>query len=284
MAYGVQSINDYVLPGSGTSENSTQLDTIYFSDFHQAVGPTSTSPAQGGVFYGNAANGGAVTNNSSTAFEAFGVNSASGVITLATGTTNNNTGYANTYTSAFLIPGVTAPGAGLITKYEMETLIRTESTIHNNSARGLYRFGLMNSVTNTAPADGVYYEFLYNGTTNDTTWNIVFRKDNSEERVNTTLTVAASKTYRLYLCVEVSTGGTLTTTYKAKNMTDSTSVESTATPTNLARYPTGAGDYMGLNLINSKVTTSTTTSITLYADYIGLRVRRPVAREILLFS
>lgn len=284
MAYGVQSINEYVLPGSATTENTTQLDTLFFTDFHQATGPSSTSPAQGGVFYGNSANGGGISNNASATFEAFGVANSSGVISLTTGTTNNSTGYANVYTSAFIIPGITAPGTGLVTKYEAEALIRTDATIHSNAVRGIYRFGLMNSVSNTQSADGVYYEFQCNGTTNDTTWNIVFRKDNSEERVNTTLAVSANKTYRLYLCVEVATNGTLTTTYKAKNVTDSTSAESTATPSNLARYPTGSADYMGLGLINQKTTTSTTTSVALFADYMGLRIRRPVTREILLFS
>ena len=42
--------------------------------------------------------------------------------------------------------------------------------------------------------------------------------------------------------------------------------------------------YMGLGLINQKTTTATTTSVALFADYIGLRIRRPVTREILLFS
>jgi hypothetical protein len=287
MAYSIQSINEYVLPACAQSENSSQLDTIFFSDFHQNANPTTSVPSQGAVFYAPTGNGGAHTSNTSTHFEAFGITYASGVVSVSTGTTSNSTGYAGLATSAVIIPGIPTPDSGLITKYEAEILIRTDSTIHGNSPttnRGYYRFGFMSSTTNTVPADGVYFEFLCDGTTTDTNWNIVFRKDGTQDRVATTTAVTASKTYRLYLCVERDTAGNYTTTYKVKNTTDNTNEENTAAPTTTARYPSATGDYMGIVLTNSKITTTSTTARLVFVDYIAGRIRRPVTREILIFS
>jgi hypothetical protein len=287
MAYSIQSINEYVLPACAQSENSSQLDTIFFSDFHQNASPTTAVPSQGAVFYAPSGNGGALTSNTSTHFEAFGITYASGVVSVSTGTTSNSTGYAGLATSAVIIPGIPTPDSGLITKYEAEILIRTNNTIHGDSPttnRGYYRFGFMSSTTNAAPADGVYFEFLCDGTTTDTNWNIVFRKDSSQDRVATTTAVTASKTYRLYLCVERDTAGNYTTTYKVKNTTDNTNEENTAAPTTTARYPSGTGDYMGIVFTNSKITTTSTTARLVFVDYIAGRIRRPVTREILIFS
>jgi len=284
MAYGVQSINEQVLIGSSQTENPTQLDTIIFTDFHSVTIPSSTSPAQGGVFYANAANGGALTSNTTAHFTAFGITAASGVVSLSTGTTSNATGYSSIYTSNNILPGLPTPSNGLATKYEYEALIRTDSAIHTNAVRGYYRMGFGNSISNADQSDGVYFEFICNGTTTDTTWNVVFKKDGTQERVDTTVTVAASKTYRMYLCVEVSSAGTYTTTYKIKNLTDNTNTENTAAPSTTARYPTAATDYMGAIITNSKTVTATVTATLLFVDYIGVRLRRPVAREILIFS
>jgi hypothetical protein len=284
MAYGVQSINEQVLIGSSQTENPTQLDTIIFTDFHSATTPSTTSPAQGGVIYANASNGGALTNNTTAHFTAFGITAASGVVSLSTGTTSNATGYSALYTSNNILPGLPTPSSGLVTKYEFEAMIRTDSAIHSDAVRGFYRMGFGNSITNANQSDGVYFEFLCNGTTTDTTWNIVFIKDTTQERVNTTVTVSASKTYRMYLCVEVNPSGTYTTTYKIKNLTDNTNTENTASPSTTARYPTAADDYMGAFMTNSKTVTATATARLIFVDYIGVRLRRPVAREILIFS
>jgi len=287
MAYSSYSPNDYVLPGVAQSENPSQLDTIIFTDFSQGIATSGTIPAQGGVIYATTANGGAITNNTQSHIEAFGITACSGVISISTGTTSNSTGYTTVYTSPFIIPGLSTPGSGKISKYEVETLVRTDSTIHGNSPttnRGFYRFGLQNSLTNTVSADGVYFEFLCDGTTTDTTWNIVFRKDGTQSRADTTLTVSASKTYRLYLCVEVATAGTITTTYKVKNVTDNSSVEGTASPSSSSHYPTGTADYIGMVWTNSKITTTSTTARLLFLDYMGCRIRRELNREILLYS
>ena len=64
-----------------------------------------------------------------------------------------------------------------------------------------------------------------------------------------------------------------------------TGVESTAAPSNAATYyPAASGDYMGAALVSSKTVTATTTSISLYADYVAARIRRPVSREILIYT
>jgi hypothetical protein len=285
MAYGVNSINEQILIGSSQTENPTQLDTIIFTDFHSVSVPSTTVTAQGGVLYANSANGGALTSNTTAHFTAFGVTAASGVVSLSTGTSSNNTGYASIYTSNNILPGLPTPGTGLVTIYEYEVLLRTDTTIHDNTVRGFYRMGFGNSITNADQSDGVYFEFLYNGTTNDTTWHVAFRKDaGTIDRVDTTVTVAASKTYRMYLSVQANSDGTYTTTYKIKNLTDNTNTEGTATPTTTARIPTAAGDYMGGFITNSKTVTTTATARLIFLDYIGIRIRRPVAREILIFS
>lgn len=286
MAYSSQSINDYVLPAVAQSENSSQLDTIIFSDFHQGSTPSATVPSQGGVIYSSLGNGGAITNNTQAHIEAFGITACSGVISLSTGTTSNATGFASQAVSIFTIPGFQTPSSGKISKYEAEVLLRTDSTIHGNSPttnRGFYRFGFI-STTSGTPADGVYFEFLCDGTTTDTTWNIVFRKDNTQSRADTTVTVSASKTYRLYLSVEVNSGGTVTTTYNVRNVTDSSGASGTASPSLSSDYPTGNADFMGLVLTNSKITTTSTTARLIFVDYMGCRIRRELNREILLYS
>ena len=41
---------------------------------------------------------------------------------------------------------------------------------------------------------------------------------------------------------------------------------------------------MGIVLTNSKITTTSTTARLVFVDYIAGRIRRPVTREILIFS
>jgi hypothetical protein len=285
MAYGVTSKNQLVLPGTANAENPSQLDTIFFTDFLQAGGPSSTSPAQGGVFYLANANGGTVQNNSTNHFVAFGVTASSGTCAVSTGTTSNATGYSVLYTSVNTIPGITAAlNTEAMHKWECEALVRTDSTIFENTTpvHGEYRFGFMNSNTNAAVSDGVYFSRLVNGSTNETTWQVVFTKDGTAERIDTTVSVAVNTTYRLYLCVEIAQDGTYTTTYKIR--ANGVSTEGTAAPSTLARYPTAYNDYMGVVLGVTKAGTASAAARLLLVDYVGARIRRQCNREILLFS
>jgi hypothetical protein len=102
------------------------------------------------------------------------------------------------------------------------------------------------------------------------------------ERNDTTVTVAVNTTYRMYLSVEVDSSGIYTTTYKIKNITTGTNTEGTTSPTTNARYPSAATDYLGVTVLNSKTVTATTTSINAILDYLGVRIRRPLFREILI--
>lgn len=289
MAYAARSINDYVLLGSGNTENPNQLDTMFFCDFCQHPSITATTPAEGGVFYVSAANGGAGT-NTSAAFASFsavgGGTAASGTHRLSTGTTLNSTGYVGVHTSTGIIPGFTAPSNGNTTKYEFEAFVATTLAHNSVTGGGFFRLGFMSSATNSTPDDGVYYEYLYDGSTNDTTWNLVFRHDGSQERINTGVTVTDSDTvtglYRMYLCVECTPAGVYTTTYSIKNGSGISG--GTASPSAPSFYPSSSNDYMGAVIINSKVTDSSATAKILDIDYFGVRIRRPVNREILLFS
>jgi hypothetical protein len=294
MAYGVMSVNSGIgnikmLPATSNAYEpvtigSSQMDMLFFSDFVQV--PFSTaSPSSGGLLYGANVNGGSFTINSTTDFAAVGVDNSIGVLRLATGTTNNNTGYAAVKTADAILSGIPTPTSGYVTKYEWECLVETDASIFGATRNGAIRFGMMATTTNTAPTDGVYFEFLYDGTTNDTTWNVVFRKDGSQERVNTTVTVAANKLYRLYMCVEKNTGGTYTTTYKIKNVTDSTNTESTAAPSNAAvYYPAATADYMGVAFIVNKAGTATTNSTFVILDYMTARIRRKLNREMVILG
>lgn len=295
MAYGVMSFNSglgnvEMLPACVTkyeraTSGSTQMDTLFFTDFVASATSSATVSVSGGVFYTPVANGGAVTMNSTTDYQAVGIDSSIGVIRLTTGTTNNNTGYATVVTAGALVAGIPTPTTGYVTKYEWECAIETDVNIFGAARNGVLRFGFMNVATNVQPTDGVYFEFLYDAVTNDTVWNIVFRKDGSQERVSTGITVAASKLYRLYMCVEKNTAGTYTTTYKVKNITDATEANSTAAPSNpTVYYPAATTDFMGLAFVCSKQGTATTNSTFVIVDYMGGRIRRKLTREMVLFG
>ena len=282
MAYSTNSPNAMVLIGTGNNDNSSQLDTYIFSDFIQVAGPSTTSPAQGGVFYLAIANGGTIQNNSTTHFAAMGVNNVSGTATLSTGTTSNATGYSTLYTSLNILPGIPTPSAGYITKYECETLVRGITNIFNASRNGEYRFGFANSSSNTAPSDGVYIRMLYNGTETEQTWVIVRVKDGGIVGThNTLVSVVADKTYRLYLCVERDTAGNITTTYNIKNVTDDVGDIGTASFV-AGSYPTASADYMGVVLTATKQGAVNANAVLLACDYIAVRIRRPLSRTILL--
>ena len=282
MAYGILTINDQVLAATEYTTNSSQLDTIWFTDFNQLSTPSTAVPAEGGMYFANTANGGSIGSNTTAMYNSFGGHTAAnGAIQLATGVTNNATGFGSIYTHQNILPGIPTPTSGLVTKYEFECLLRTISPIHSNSVRGVYRLGFMNSISNAASSDGVYFEFLCDGTTTDTTWKVVFM-NTTAERNDTTVTVAANTTYRMYLSVEVDSSGIYTTTYKIKNMTTGTNTEGTTSPTTNARYPSGATDYFGVTVLNSKTVTATATSVPVILDYLGVRIRRPLFREILI--
>jgi hypothetical protein len=278
MAYSTPSNNDQILCGSQETTNQSQFDAIWFTDFMQYAAPTTSTPAEGGFYFAIAANGGANTNLTTSVFD--GITAANGAIQMATGTTNNATGYAVAYSHQNIIPGIPTPTNGFVTKYEFECLIRSPA-IHSNTVRGAFRLGFMNVIANAAPTKGVYFEFLCDGTTTDTTWKVVFMNTTSE-KIDTAVTVSSNATYRMYLSVEVNSAGTYTTTYKIKNMTADTNTEGTASPSTTARYPTAATDYIGIVIINTKAVTATTTSRNLYVDYLGARIRRPLSREILI--
>jgi len=281
MAYGISAITNQNLCATEETSNISQMDAIWFSDLNQYSTPSSTSPFEGGLYFANSANGGAIGSNTTIILSAFGVTAANGGISLQTGTTNNATGYGSLYTHQNILPGIPTPSNGFVTKYEYECLIRTAGTIHSNTVRGVYRLGFINSISNAGQSEGVYFEFLCDGTTTDTTWKVVFMNTTSE-RNDTSVTVSINTTYRMYLSVEVNSAGTYTTTYKIKNMTTGTTTEGTTSPTTTARYPAAATDYIGVGAINAKTVTATVTSVVLYMDYIGVRIRRPLSREILI--
>lgn len=288
MAFGVFTINDFVLPGTANTENPNQLDTIYFTDFLQAVGPSTTSPSQGGVFYFTSGTGGSLSGNNVTSdITTYGITACSGIVQLSTGTTNNNNGFATIYGPINQIPGIQTPSAGLISKYEIEVGIRTAATLFDGTAMGILRVGFMNA-TSGQPADGMYFERKYDTTSipsvTDTNLFLVFRKDGTEERIDTGAAFNANSTYRLYVCFERDSSGNYLTTYNVKNYTSGTTTSGTTNPSNTARYPSGTADVIGPVFMFTKIGTATTTARTILIDYIGVRIRRPLEREILIYS
>jgi hypothetical protein len=141
----------------------------------------------------------------------------------------------------------------------------------------------MDSMTTTLLTTGVWVEYLTDGTTNDTTFWIAWASaGNAKQRSDTGVTVSANTTYRIYLSIEVNTAGTCTTTYKIKNITTGTNTEGTPSPANASRNPTNSGSGMAAAVAIGRQTDTTATAILLDVDYVGVRIRKPIAREILL--
>ena len=285
MAYGVQGINQQTIKPVSRVQNKNQYDAFYFCDFHHTAQATFSD---GGLFTTNAT--GAVTVNNTGGLTGFGITACSGTVMLSTSTTSNATnaasaslGYNNG--SLNLICGIQRPPSpSFVSKYEIETLIRTDASIFSSGASlgGFIQCGFKDSLTNTSQLRGVFFEYLTDGTTNDTTfWVKVDSLSNGEERTDTTMTVSANTTYRLYLSLEAFTEATYAVTYKIKNMTTGTIAEGTITPTT-NRVPVASTDTMAAVVGMGRQTNVTTTPIVIWVDYMGVRIRKPISREILL--
>ena len=149
------------------------------------------------------------------------------------------------------------------------------------------RIGFADIWTNSAPADGVYFERTYDTLLplTETTFQVVFRNGGAEERINTGVTFAASTIYRAYLSVECNSSGTFTTSWEILNDTTNVTSSGTAAPTNTARYPSASTDYINPGCIIQKTGSVTTaTSRLIRVDYIGTRIRRPLNRSMKLFA
>ena len=316
MSYGIDATNDQALAGIGQTKNPYLEDIIFFTDCTQAQGTTPLW-LDGGIYYTNAANGGAVGNNTVLMLNAFGYTACSGVISLQTGTTNNATGYAysstaqaiaDTYGNILYIQFASDPPPlpttitdFLVEKQEYETAIRTSTAIHSNTVRGAFRLGFQNwsgsAPSNTAPTIGKYFEFLCDGTVTDTNWILVVSGGPSSTlRFDTGVAVSTNTTYRMYLSTEFRSAYDpnildwvyyYIVNYKIKNMTTGTVTEGTV-PSPLDGIDSGNDQSyfydtnLGSVTMNTKAVTATTTSITLFVDYICTRNRRPVSREILI--
>lgn len=297
MAHGVRNINDQTLFATAQTRSVTQLDFTQFSDFNNYQTFTTNSASSGteGAGFGTLASTGIGTSNSTSTAGFGGVTGPASAISFTTTSANNATDIASVNTQTSLVPGIPVPTAGLVTKYEFETRIRTAATIHSNTVRGLFRFGFMDSTGMNAasnantPDRGVFFSYVCDGTTTNTTWQLCWTNwtdAGTGEAFDTGVAVSASTTYRMYLAIEVDTAGVYTTTYKILNENTGTKTEGTATPTDLTTIP-GEGTLlsMGGAVVNGKSgVTATTTTVALYTDYMGVRIRRPISREILLGS
>jgi len=296
MAHGVRNINDHTLFATAQTRPVTQLDFTQFSDFNNYQTYTTNVNSSGteGAGFGVAASSASLGTTNSTNSAGFGgLTGASSAISITTSSLNNATDVGSINTLSALLPGLPVPTAGLITKYEFETRIRTAATIHSNSVRGAFRAGFMDvNGMNTAGDNsfaGPHFRFMCDGTVTDTNWMIYWINPNSGDNstFDTGVAVSASTTYRMYLSTEVNSAGVYTTTYRILNENTGTRTEGTASPSD-PTHNTGEGftDYaMGAAVVNCKSgITSTTTQVALYIDYMGVRIRRPISREILIGS
>ena len=284
MAYGVQSQNQQSLKPVSRTQNKNQYDTFYFTDFIAA----QITTIDGGVF-STVTSTGTVSTNPTDGITGFGITGCHGTVRLNTSATSSQSaaaavtvGYNNA--SYNLLCGIQSPSSSaLVSKYEIETLIRTGPIIFDGTTSGgFFRIGFLDSILNSSLNRGVYFERLANGTTNDTTfWVTVLSLSNGSERTNTSVTFSTNTTYRLYLSLEAFTGGTYTITYKIKNMTTGTNTEGTITPTT-NRVPTATTDNMAGIVVVGKTAITSTTDVQLHVDYMGMRIRKPISREILL--
>ena len=260
---------------------TAQSDYSVFTDF---VGNNFSSSIGQGSWLGQNANGGSFT-ISTASITSYGYDKCNGILNFITGTTNNATGYAGCLLQASHIPGIPTPSNGFVTKYEIECRFMTDTDVTTDATKT--RIGFADTWTNSAPADGVYFERTYDTLLplTETTFQVVFRNGGSEERINTGVTFAASTIYRAYLSVERDSSGTFTTSWEILNDTTSVTSSGTASPTTTARYPTASTDYINPGCIIQKTGSVTTaTSRVIRVDYIGTRIRRPLNRSMKLFA
>ena len=296
MAYSATSSNVPILTNTSQSENPNQLDLLYFADFTQAVATTNNGPGIDGTpFYLNHLSS-TITRSAANTTE-YGQSNGHGVLSMDG--TSNAGAYQVIQTSGIHTPGLVQPSSGLITKYEAETAIFVTNNIYGSGSQyGYFRFGFANSAT--SPSDGVYFQFWVNGVNDplegyfvddapiNTTWNIIWIKDGTNvSSYDTGVLVEFQKIYQLYLGIEQNAAGNFTTTYSINNKTDSVKTSGTASPSSNSHYPTGTADYMSPFWINYGIGAGAGypgISPKILMDYIGARIRRPLTREILLYS
>jgi hypothetical protein len=86
------------------------------------------------------------------------------------------------------------------------------------------------------------------------------------------------------LSLEAFTDGTYTITYKIRAEDadgNVTNTEGTITPTT-NRVPTATTDIMSATISMGRATNTTSTARSLAVDYMAVRIRKPITREILL--
>lgn len=284
MAYGVQVYNDLSgnarLLESGRmafetlSGSTAQADISFFTDLLESAF-TTTVPASGSTYILATGNGGSATVKQAADLTTY-ANRGIGVNRISTGTTSNSTGYANILSGPAIL-GIPTPPSGFVTKYEFECGLAT-TALFTTAVPGRIHSGFLDALTNAATTDGVYFEWNQGSTSGDADWYIVHKKDGTEERASTSMTVAANKIYQLYLCVEKNSAGAYTTTYTTRNLTDGTSTSAVLTAVTTARYPSATTDILRTGVGLKKQTTTTTTSTSILVDYIATRVQFPIER------
>jgi hypothetical protein len=200
---------------------------------------------------------------------------AFGVLTLGTGTTNNNTGYASYGTSTDILVGVPTPGVSAVCVYESEYAFRTGAAIPAAGTQGYIRVGFNGSFTGLA-SNGMYLEYLVNGTTNDTTWWWVNRNNGVETRTQCVGTSLAINTYYwIKLRVTRATSGDMTFEWWVNGASGSFTVTNANVGT--ANVPVGTNRSFGFGAIESKAGTAHATTQVLEHDFVAWRIRRPFA-------
>jgi hypothetical protein len=293
MAYGIQSPNQQRIESVSRIQNKNQYDAFYFTDIHNFANLTYM---EGGVFTVNSS--GTVAYNTGGNIDLFSVSNyinsqtkGSGALEFRTSGTNNsssnslNLGHNNSIFN--LLCGIQTPSSSsVVSKYEIEGSVFMANGLFSSGATagGYYRCGFMDSVTNNI-ARGLYFECLQDGTTLDTTWFVTLKSlTNGSERTNTGVTVSYPTIYRLYLSLEAFTDGTYTITYKIRAEDadgNVTNTEGTITPTT-NRVPTATTDIMSATISMGRATNTTSTARSLAVDYMAVRIRKPITREILL--
>lgn len=232
-------------------------------------------------FQGSAANGGSVGRISSANLVALGNDFAFNGMSLFTGTTNNATGYAGFGSNPDGILGLETPSAtGDCLRY-FECFFRTATTIFTSSNNGYIAVGFRGSHS-AVPSNGMWLEFRYDGTTNDTTWHWVNRKDGTQARTACTSTSLATNTlYRVRLLVSRASNGDVTQTWDINGTTGTISTANANVGT--AYIPTdtstSTGDAYGFGAIVSKAGSAHATTQACHLAWMAWRVRRTFAPD-----
>jgi hypothetical protein len=253
-----------------------QLDL--FSHFLTTL--TTTGGDVNGLFQ-RTANGGAVGLLAATDAATFS-DRMIGVYSTRVGTTSNNTGQVAVTGHTDLLNGIPTPALGQSTRYRKQMYFRCVSP-PAGSQHQFWLLGFLGSATGV-PSNGIYFEFRFDGATNDTQWHLVSRKDGVQVRRALAGTSAPTDGQYVFLSLDVerATSGDVTLRWQVNGSSGTYTILNADLTTERIPFDAtlgAAGDTFGYGWFLSKAGTAHAVSGGILADWYRLQLVRPVAPD-----